>query len=445
MSFTKNFTEVTANLYRSFITPVAEFVIEKYKIDVSVSSLVDDIKENLNLPEAAPAQITKVASISAGINSFAPSLNMSAPLPVMKNAVSTTASTPTKKTRGTATNKPVQVWLPLEEFKEERAKDAKICAYMSNRIKDEEKRGKVCSAVADDCSDPNPLKWRCVSCKGKASDIEKEFEKENKASKKSASITGVVPPIPSIDAKTISLPSGTIIPPGMNFSNLNVPPIPSIDVKPSTPKSLVPPPKIPSPKKEVPSVPELPSIPVLPSIPSLPSPKKVEPVVEPEAPKIPTLPSPKKELVVEPEAPKIPSLPSPKKEPEPVVEPEPVKEPEAPVLPPAPKPATPKPASPVAINPQPYAGFNAGHYMLEFKNKQYLFGMNNGKYYIHGKFVNLSNPAPATYTQNLVAMDDSEIAQFAGVLAYEFLGPVTPSVPVLPVINLPGIPSIPGL
>jgi hypothetical protein len=406
MSFENNFTEVTATLYRSFIKPVAEFVIEKYKIEVDVNTLVEEIKENLNLPETA-VPVNK--TLSAGINSFAPSLNMTSSLPVIKNTISNNAPTPSKKTRGVS--KPVQIWISVDEFKEQRGKDAKICAYMSNRIKDEDKRGKVCAAVVEDTTEINPLKWRCVSCKGKASDVEKEFEKETKTNKKSISITGVIPPL--IDTKTISLPMGTTIPPGMSFS-LNVPPIPSIDVKPSTPKAVVPAPKLHSPKIEVASV-----IPILPQIPmALP-----EPVKEPEAPVLP------------------PALPEP-----PMALPEPVKEPEAPVLPPAPKPLTPKPASPVAINPQSYEGFKTGHhYMLEFKSKQYLFGMINGKYYIHGKFTNLPNPAPANYTDLLVKMEDSEIAQFSGVLTYEYLGTEVPSIPSLPVIKLPGIPSIPGL
>ena len=430
MSFEKNFTEVIANLYRSFITPVAEFVIDKYKIDVSLNTLVDELKEAINLPELiSPSK----GSVSAGINSFAPSLNMTSPLPVVKNTAA--ASTPSKKTRGTAVNKPVQIWIQLEEFKDQRSKDAKICAYMSNRIKDEDKRGKVCAAVVDDTSDYNPLKWRCVNCKGKASDIEKEFEKENKTSKKSSSITGVIPPIP--DAKAFTLPSGTVMPPGINF-NMNVPPLPSIEIKPSSPKSLVPAPKLPSPSKKdsspkvIPSLPEsgIPSIPGLPTIPELP---KLPEVVAPE-PVIPSIP----------ELPTIPEVAP--------VTPEPVKEPEvivtevvAPVLPPAPKPATPKPASPVAINPQAYAGFNNGHYMLGFKGKQYLFGMTNGKYYIHGKFENLPNPAPANYTSLLVQMDDSEISQFAGVLTYEYLGTEVPKTLEITLINLPKIPFIPGL
>ncbi len=431
MSFEKNFTEAIANLYRSFITPVAEFVIEKYKIDVSLNTLVNEIKEAINLPELSPSK----TSVSAGINSFAPSLNMTSPLPAaVKNTAA--ASTPSKKTRGTTVNKPVQIWLPLEEFKEQQSKDAKICAYMSNRIKDEEKRGKVCAAVVEDTSDSNPLKWRCVNCKGKASDIEKEFEKENKTSKKSSSITGVIPPIP--DTKSFTLPSGTMMPPGINF-NMNVPPLPSIEIKPSTPKALVSAPKLPSPKKETPKeipsevskeplVPELPSIPELPAIPKLPEVPVPEPVKEPEVP----------EPVV--------SVPEPVVVPEPVQEPE-VPKPEVPALPPAPKPATPKPASPVSLTPKPFEGFSSGHLLLEIKGKQYLFGMSNGKYYIHGKFENLTSPAPSNYTSLLVEMNDTELSQFAGVLTYEYLGPKTniPSFPGLPVINLPGIPSIPGL
>lgn len=179
----------------------------------------------------------------------------------------TAPKTAVKRTKAVK-DAPVQEWIEFDDYKTRKDEGQKICAYFSEKGT---QKNKVCAAKCEDVDTtekPDPLDWRCVTCKDKAGTIKKKFEKAAKQTTPTRVVTGVnipqvpLPPRPSMLGGP--LPSMPPI-----FGNLSVP-TPSGMVIPSTPSVGLNPP-----------VPMTPSLP----IPKLSSPKKLPPVVpEPSEP-----------------------------------------------------------------------------------------------------------------------------------------------------------------
>jgi hypothetical protein len=266
-SFDNRFGETLANfLNENFIHPVAKYVtenIEKLK-DMSEEDIVTSFREVLDLPQ------TTVSAVAApkprnNITSLLPDLPNNG-LPGLGNMTAPPAALAKKKTA--TKEKPVQRWLSLTEVQPLFEQKAKICYYYaSSRIKDENKKDKVCGAAIDEpelTTDPEAYTWRCANCTGKASDVRKQFN------------TG---PVKGIDPTKSGVMLGVNIPPVLPGGTA---PLPSLPVHPSAlppSASSIPTLGVTSPEKK----PDSPlkvstgSLPPLPSNISMPEPKPMSP------------------------------------------------------------------------------------------------------------------------------------------------------------------------
>jgi hypothetical protein len=375
-------------LLQSISGSCAKYVYEnKEKItDMTEEEITTAFMEVMDAP--------RVPMTGIGMSGLAPSL--SSVQPVAPKVAKTRTVKSTKEV-------PPQLWIEADEYKRRSDEGQKICAYLCERSAQENKKNRVCGAKCEDTDigdSTDPFEWRCVSCKGKSSNLKKKLDGNKKPSPKTA-VPGVnvVNPIPSLPSKPQPMTNGI----GM-FGNMSVPgmpslPMPSFGGLPGAP--------VPAP---MPSLPEQPVIPK--SItPKRPSPKKLEPV--------PVLASPD---TSEDEAPA----------PAPTPEPIPVKEEEE---------SEPMPAK---LDWLPVSGL-ATYYTTNypgFKKVLFKFDTANSKMYSVGR---INGDINESANKNLVQLNDKETKFVSETMkcTYSFEGTMN-SIPSLPSIpSIPGLPSLP--
>jgi hypothetical protein len=363
----------------------AKYVYEnKEKIsDMNEEEITNAFMEVMDAP--------RVPMPSIGMSGLAPSL--SSVQPVAPKIVKS-------RSVKTAKEAPQQLWIEIDDFKHRSDEGQKICSYLCERSAQENKKNRVCGAKCEDADIgdiTDVFEWRCVTCKGKSSNLKKKIDGNKKPSPKTA-VPGVnvVNPIPSLPSKPQPMANGI----GM-FGNMSVPGMPSLPMP-----SFGGLPSVPAP---TPSLPEQPVIPK--SItPKRPSPKKLEPV--------PVLQTPDSS---EDESP----IPAPASTPEPI----PVKEDAEPM--------------PTKLDWLPVSGL-ATYYTTNypgFKKVLFKFDTVNSKMYSVGR---INGDIDEDASKNLVQLNDKENKFVLETMkcTYTFEGPVN-SIPSLP--SIPSIPGLPGL
>lgn len=166
-TYESDFETLTAGWIDSVVNPFARYVVENYAnlVETTQEELAHAFRELLSLPKVnVPAPVMGIAGMAPTLNGFG---NIAPPV----------AAGP-KKPRASASKKdaPVQLWISVDEYKTRISDGLKICGYYSSRVQDESKKKKVCGAECLDATDFDHRKWRCVNCKGKAGEIEKELK-----------------------------------------------------------------------------------------------------------------------------------------------------------------------------------------------------------------------------------------------------------------------------
>ena len=371
-------------LLQAISSSCAKYVNEnKEKItDMNEEEITNAFMELMDAP--------RVPMPAIGMSGLAPSLSSVQPVaPKVAKA----------RTVKTTKEAPQQLWIETDEYKRRSDEGQKICAYLCERSTQENKKNRVCAAKCEDTDiseSTDQFEWRCVTCKGKSSNLKKKLEGNKKPSPKTT-VPGVnvVNPIPPLPSKPQPISNGI----GM-FGNMNVPtlPMPSFTGLPSVPAP----------------VPALPEQPVIPKsvTPKRPSPKKLEPV--------PVLQTPE---VSEDESP----APAPAPTPEPI----PVKEEEE------------SEPMPTKLDWLPVNGL-ATYYTTNypgFKKVLFKFDTANSKMYSVGR---INGNINENANKNLVQLNEKENKFVAETMkcSYTFEGTVN-SIPSLPAI--PSIPGLPGL
>ena len=371
----------------------AKYVVEnKEKInDMNEEEITNAFMEVMDAP--------RVPMPAIGMSGLAPSLNSVQPV-----APKVAKSRVVKATKEV----PQQLWIESDEYKRRSDEGQKICAYLCERSTQENKKNRVCAAKCEDSDigdTTDPFEWRCVSCKGKSSNLKKKLEGNKKPSPKTAvpGVNVINSPIPSLPSKPQPMSNGI----GM-FGNMATPGMPSLPMP-----SFGGLPSVPSTPAPMPSLPEQPVI-TKSITPKRPSPKKLEPV--------PVLASPD---TSEDEAPA--PAPAPTPEPEPV----PVKEEENEPM-------------PAKLDWLPVSGL-ATYYTTNypgFKKVLFKFDTANSKMYSVGR---INGDIDQNANKNLVQLNEKENKFVSDTMkcTYTFEGQVN-SIPSLPSIpSIPGLPSLP--
>lgn len=163
-----DFVTLTAGWIDSVVNPFAKYVIDNYAnlSETTQEELAHAFRELLSLPK-----VNTAPTLAMGIAGMAPTLNGF-------GSIAPPVAAGPKKPRATTSKKdaPVQLWISVDEYKTRVSDGLKICGYYSSRVQDESKKKKVCGAECLDATDSDHRKWRCVNCKGKAGEIEKELK-----------------------------------------------------------------------------------------------------------------------------------------------------------------------------------------------------------------------------------------------------------------------------
>jgi hypothetical protein len=403
------------NAIQGIATSFAKYVIDnKEKVpEMTEDELITGLMGVIDAP--------RVPQTSMGMTSLAPSLN--------------TVAKTTKSRAKTTKEVPPQLWIEADEYKKRSEEGQKICAYLCERSAQENKKNRVCAAKCEDTDigeSTDPFEWRCVSCKGKSSNLKKKLDGNKKASPKVAVPgTNVVAPRPVLPNMPQAMTAGIV--------NMAVPmpalPMPVFGGLPSIPTGLPTAPVIPSlglPAMPIASVglPAMPTMPVIPpaSLPAMP----IASVGLPTMPVIPKAITPKK--------------PSPKKlEPIPALSTPESSEDESEAVTPAPEP-TPAPAPSDDENiPAPTWSWLpidnlAGYYTCNQPGyKKVLFKQGAQGVYSVGR---INGQIDNNAVKNLVHLNDKEQTFLKGKgITYTYEGPTGPALPSIP--SIPGLPGLP--
>ena len=266
MANSHRFTFNTA--IQGIATSFAKYVIDnKEKVPtMTEEELTTGFMEVIDAP--------RVPQPTMGMTSLAPSLTTTAKV---------TKARATKVTKEV----PTQLWIEAEEYKKRNDEGQKICAYLCERSTQENKKNRVCAAKCEDADigdSTDPFEWRCVSCKGKASNLKKKLDGNKKASPKVAVPgTNVVGPRPNLPSMPQAITAGIV--------NMSVPmpslPMPTFGGLPNMMTPPVAAPVLPTLPASLPTAaPALPTMPVIPKVvtPKKPTPKKLEPIPTPATP-----------------------------------------------------------------------------------------------------------------------------------------------------------------
>lgn len=389
------------NAIQGIATSFAKYVIDnKEKVpEMTEDELITGLMGVIEAP--------RVPQTSMGMTSLAPSLN--------------TVAKTTKSRAKTTKEVPPQLWIEAEEYKKRSDEGQKICAYLCERSAQENKKNRVCAAKCEDTDIgelTDPFEWRCVSCKGKSSNLKKKLDGNKKASPKVAVPgTNVVAPRPVLPNMPQAMTAGIV--------NLTVP-MPSLPMPSLGGLGGIPPMPI--------------GIPTAPSLPSMPAPlPTATPVGLPAALPVglPTMPVIPKAIT--------PKKPTPKKlEPIPTPATPESSEDEAEAVAPAPEPTpAPVPSDDETI-PAPAWAWQpidnlAGYYTCNQPGyKKVLFRQGAQGVYSVGR---INGQIDSNAVKNLVQLNEKEQSFVKGKnISYTYEGPVGTSLPSIP--SIPGLPSL---